>query len=233
MQSRLFSVFMTLTICPPLIQQLQPRFLHFRNLYESREASSKIYSWWAFVVSAILPEIPYAIVAGSIYFNCWYWGVGFPRDSFTSGFVYMLVILFELFYIGFGQFIAAMSPNELFASLLVPAFFTFVVSFCGIVVPFAALPGFWRAWMYWLTPFTYLLEAFLSVVIHRQPVRCVEREVARFSTPPGMSCQQYAGPFIQQAGGYVQDAGNGMCSFCQFADGDQFVCSLTGQGRCS
>lgn len=63
---------MTLTIAPPLIQQLQPRFLHFRNLYESREANSKIYSWVAFVTSAILPELPYSIVAGSIYFNCWY-----------------------------------------------------------------------------------------------------------------------------------------------------------------
>lgn len=72
MQSRLFSIFMTLTIAPPLIQQLQPRFLHFRNLYESREANSKIYSWVAFVTSAILPELPYSIVAGSIYFNCWY-----------------------------------------------------------------------------------------------------------------------------------------------------------------
>lgn len=71
MQSRLFSIFMTLTISPPLIQQLQPRYLQFRNLYESREANSKIYSWTAFVASAILPELPYSIVAGSIYFNCW------------------------------------------------------------------------------------------------------------------------------------------------------------------
>lgn len=71
MQSRLFSVFMTLTICPPLIQQLQPRYLHFRALYESREANSKIYHWTAFVTSAILPELPYSIIAGSIYFNCW------------------------------------------------------------------------------------------------------------------------------------------------------------------
>lgn len=48
MQSRLFSVFMTLTISPPLIQQLQPRFLAARNIYSNREANSKIYSWVAF-----------------------------------------------------------------------------------------------------------------------------------------------------------------------------------------
>ncbi|CAC9892285.1 unnamed protein product [Aureobasidium pullulans] len=65
MQSRLFSIFMTLTISPPLIQQLQPRFLNFRDLYQSREANSKIYSWVAFVIGAIVVEIPYSLVAGT------------------------------------------------------------------------------------------------------------------------------------------------------------------------
>ncbi|KAB8206733.1 ABC-2 type transporter-domain-containing protein [Aspergillus parasiticus] len=223
MQSRLFSIFMTLTIAPPLIQQLQPRFLHFRNLYESREANSKIYSWVAFVTSAILPELPYSIVAGSIYFNCWYWGVWFPRDSFSSGYVWMLLMLFELFYVGFGQFIAALAPNELFASLLVPCFFIFVVSFCGVVVPYKALIHFWRSWMYWLTPFHYLLEGLLGVVTHNVPLRCVSREESQFSPPPGETCQSYAGPFAQQAGGYVHDAGNGLCSYCPYSDGDTFA----------
>ncbi|KAE8150955.1 ABC-2 type transporter-domain-containing protein [Aspergillus avenaceus] len=223
MQSRLFSIFMTLTIAPPLIQQLQPRFLHFRNLYESREANSKIYSWVAFVTSAILPELPYSIVAGSIYFNCWYWGIWFPRDSFTSGYVWMLLMLFELFYVGFGQFIASISPNELFASLLVPCFFIFVVSFCGVVVPYKALIHFWRSWMYWLTPFHYLLEGFLGVVTHNVPVRCVPREESQFTPPSDQTCQSYAGSFAQQIGGYVHDAGNGLCSFCQYSNGDAYA----------
>ncbi|KAL3456754.1 ABC-2 type transporter-domain-containing protein [Aspergillus heterothallicus] len=227
MQSRLFSVFMTLTICPPLIQQLQPRFLHFRGLYESREANSKIYSWTAFVTSAILPELPYSIIAGSIYFNCWYWGIWFPRDSFSAGFTWMLVSLFELYYIGFGQFIAAFSPNELLASLLVPCFFTFIVAFCGVVVPYIAIPTFWKSWMYWLTPFHYLLEAFLGVLVHQIPMECVEREEARFSLPPGASsCQDYAGRFTSQAPGYVTDVGGGMCAYCPYSDGDEFASSF-------
>ncbi|OJJ30431.1 hypothetical protein ASPWEDRAFT_121427 [Aspergillus wentii DTO 134E9] len=226
MQSRLFSIFMTLTIAPPLIQQLQPRFLHFRSLYESRESSSKIYSWTAFVTSAILPEFPYSIVAGSIYFNCWYWGVWFPRDSFRSGYTWMLLMLFELFYVSMGQFIAAFAPNELFASLLVPTFFTFVISFCGVVVPYFALPRFWQSWMYWLTPFHYLLEGFLGVAVHGVPVRCVDREESRFTPPPGQTCQEYAGPFADQKGGYVREVAGGMCSFCQYSNGDQFAASF-------
>ncbi|KAL4810836.1 ABC-2 type transporter-domain-containing protein, partial [Aspergillus unguis] len=226
MQSRLFSIFMTLTISPPLIQQLQPRYLHFRALYESREANSKIYNWTAFVTSAILPELPYSIIAGSVYFNCWYWGIWFPRDSFSSGYTWMMLMLFELFYVSFGQFIAAISPNELLASLLVPCFFTFIVAFCGVVVPYMALPHFWQSWMYWLTPFHYLLEGFLGVVVHEVPMQCVEREEAFFTIPPNSgfsSCQDYAGQFVQQATGYVRDAGNGLCAYCLFSNGDQFA----------
>ena len=141
MQSRLFSIFMTLTISPPLIQQLQPKYLHFRDLYTSREKNSKIYSWFAMVLGAVLVELPYSIVAGTLYFQCWWWpAIGHHADKFTSAYTWMMLMLFELYYVGFGQAIAAFSPNELLASLLVPVFFLFVVSFCGVVVPFAALP---------------------------------------------------------------------------------------------
>lgn len=141
MQSRLFSIFMTLTISPPLIQQLQPKYLHFRDLYKHREKNSKIYSWFAMTVGAVLVELPYSIVAGTLYFQCWWWpAIGHHASKFESAYTWMMLMLFELYYVGFGQAIASFSPNELLASLLVPIFFLFVVSFCGVVVPFAALP---------------------------------------------------------------------------------------------
>ncbi|KAH0496084.1 hypothetical protein TgHK011_003466 [Trichoderma gracile] len=222
-QSRLFSIFMTLTISPPLIQQLQPVFINSRNLFQSRENSAKIYSWLAWVTSAVLVEIPYGIVAGAIYFNCWWWGIfGTRVSSFTSGFSLILVLVFELYYISFGQAIASFAPNELLASLLVPVFFLFVVSFCGVVVPPNQLPTFWKSWMYWLSPFHYLLEAFLGAAIHDHPVRCKSSEFARFSAPPGQTCESYTASYINQAGGFVQTASDGLCEFCQYATGDQF-----------
>lgn len=222
-QNRLFSIFMTLTISPPLIQQLQPVFLNSRNIFQSRENSAKIYSWVAWVTAAVVVEIPYSLVAGSIYFCCWWWGIfGTRVSSFTSGFTYLMVLLFELYYVSFGQAIASFAPNELLASLLVPVFFLFVVSFCGVVVPPMQLPTFWRSWMYWLSPFHYLIEAFLGAAIHDQPVRCSTNEFARFAAPPGLSCDRYVGPYIAKVGGYVQTAPDGLCEFCQYATGDQF-----------
>ena len=71
-----------------------------------------------------------------------------------------------VFYLGFGQAIAAFSPNELLASILVPLFFLFVVSFCGVVVPAMALPYFWRSWMYWLTVSTSASTLDLLIADH-------------------------------------------------------------------
>lgn len=155
--------------------------------------------------------------------SCWWWGIfGLDVSAFVSGFGFLLVILFELYFISFGQAIAAFAPNELLASLLVPLFFLFVVSFCGVVVPPMQLPTFWREWMYWLSPFHYLLEAFLAAVIHDQPVQCASEEFARFEAPNGLSCDEYVQPFIAEAGGYVQTASDGLCEFCQYATGDEF-----------
>ncbi|KAI0900478.1 ABC-2 type transporter [Annulohypoxylon nitens] len=224
MQSRLFSVFMNLTIAPPLIQQLQPVFLNSRNIFTSRENNSKIYSWFAWTTAVVLAEIPYAIISGAVYYNCWWWGIGgYSMLGFRSGFVFLLTILFELYYVGFGQAIAAFSPNDLLASLFVPLFFLFVVSFCGVAVPANALPYFWHSWMYWLTPFHYLLEAYLATIIHKQPVQCKADEYSTFNLPPSEdSCHSYVDSYIQQAGGYVNDLNNGTCQYCQYATGDEF-----------
>lgn len=177
------------------------------------------------MVGVILPELPYSIIAGSVYFNCWYWGVGFPT-GFTAGYVWMMVMVFEMFYVGFGQAIASMAPNELLASLLVPVFFLFVVSFCGVVVPYAGIPYFWRSWMYWLSPFHYLLEGLLGAITHGVKITCASKEYAYFAAPPGQTCASYTDAYVRQAGGYVITASDGLCGFCQYADGDQFAASF-------
>ncbi|CAK3958660.1 ABC drug exporter [Lecanosticta acicola] len=226
MQSRLFSIFMTLTISPPLIQQLQPRFLNLRNIYQSRERNSKIYSWVAFTTAAVVPELPWSFLAGTMYWCCWYWATWFPRGTSASASMWLFIALFEVYYVSFGQAIASFAPNELLASILVPLFFLFVVSFCGVVVPYAGLPYFWRSWMYWLTPFHYLLEGMLALVTHGIPVRCDASELAQFSPPAGQTCDAYAGAYANRTGGYVTSLEDGRCGFCQYATGDAFAATF-------
>ena len=76
--------------------------------------------------------------------------------------------------------------------------------------------------MYYLSPFRYLLEGLLGVLLHGVQVHCNDSELARFTPPPGQTCQQYTALSIKTLGGYVQEQ-NGLCEYCQYANGDQYV----------
>ncbi|CCG82129.1 putative ABC transporter [Taphrina deformans PYCC 5710] len=229
-QNRLFSLFLVLTIAPPLIQQLQPRYLSFRALFTGREKQSKIYSFVAICFGSILVEIPYSIFCGTVFFCCWFFGpfpMSLVRDISRAGSVWLFVSLFEIFYVTLGIMIASIAPTPLFASLLVPTFFSFIIAFCGVLSPPSAMPYFWRNFMYPLTPFHYLLESLLTLVEHDNVVRCATNEFARFTPVNGQTCQQYAGLFVRTVGGYLNDpTTTGECEYCQYANGDEYTAGL-------
>jgi ATP-binding cassette subfamily G (WHITE) protein 2 (SNQ2) len=77
-----------------------------------------------------------------------------------------------------------------------------------------------------LTPFKYVLEGFLALLVSGQEIRCAPNEFAIFPPPPGQDCQTYAGAFAEQSGGYVQQQPDGNCGYCQFATGDAFAASF-------
>jgi ATP-binding cassette, subfamily G (WHITE), member 2, PDR len=75
-----------------------------------------------------------------------------------------------------------------------------------------------------LTPFYYLLEGMLATVVHKQPVVCTPTEFATFVPPAGQTCEQWAGLYVRQNGGYIQDPTNtSLCQYCSYANGDQYV----------
>lgn len=76
LQNQMFSVFMLLTIFGQLTQQIMPQFVTQRSLYEARERPSKTYSWKAFMLSVIVVELPWNLLAGMIIFFCWYYPIG-------------------------------------------------------------------------------------------------------------------------------------------------------------
>ena len=72
------------------------------------------------------------------------------------------------------------------------------------------------------------------MLVHDVPVRCSKNEFARFNLPPNVAnCAEYTAGFVQRLGGYVEEE-NGVCKFCQYKDGDEFVSFpflLLGWGR--
>lgn len=80
--------------------------------------------------------------------------------------------------------------------------------------------------MYYVNPSTWWIAGTLSATLNNTPVQCAEQEFARFTAPAGQTCQSYAGSFAEQTGGYVQTLADGVCGFCQFRSGVEYMDTL-------
>ncbi|KAJ5357977.1 hypothetical protein N7541_005135 [Penicillium brevicompactum] len=225
LQLRLFAIFNFVFVAPGVINQLQPYFLQNRDIFETREKKAKTYHWIAFIGAQAISEMPYLVVCGTLYFLCWYFTVGFPSLPEVSGHMFFQMILYEFLYTPIGQAIAAYAPNEYSASLVNPLVLgAGLIGFCGVVVPYEQINVFWRYWMYYLDPFTYLIGGLLGEVLWDAPVKCADNEWTSIDLPNNQTCGSYMESFIEAAGGYVRDvASTTSCHYCQYAVGSEYA----------
>ncbi|KAF2149753.1 hypothetical protein K461DRAFT_323290 [Myriangium duriaei CBS 260.36] len=225
-QQVLFAVFNFIFVAPGVINQLQPLFIERRDIYDAREKKSKMYSWIAFVTGLVVSEIPYLIICGVLYFVCFYYTVGFSSDSNKAGAVFFVMLIYEFMYTAMGQFIAAYAPNATFAALVNPLIIGTLVSFCGVLVPYAQIQEFWRYWIYYLNPFNYLMGALLVFVDFDKPVRCDPSEFAIFDPPSGQTCGSYLAAYLEGPGSRTNltnpDA-TSACQVCQYQRGSDYL----------
>ncbi|CAC34990.2 plasma membrane brefeldin A efflux transporter Bfr1 [Schizosaccharomyces pombe] len=228
-QNKLFAVFMATVLAVPLINGLQPKFIELRNVFEVREKPSNIYSWVAFVFSAIIVEIPFNLVFGTLFFLCWFYPIKFykhihhPGDK--TGYAWLLYMFFQMYFSTFGQAVASACPNAQTASVVNSLLFTFVITFNGVLQPNSNLVGFWH-WMHSLTPFTYLIEGLLSDLVHGLPVECKSHEMLTINPPSGQTCGEYMSAFLTNntaAGNLLNPNATTSCSYCPYQTADQFL----------
>jgi ABC-type multidrug transport system ATPase subunit/ABC-type multidrug transport system permease subunit len=228
MMTRVLAVFNFLFVALGVIAQMQPLFMHYRDIFEAREKKSKMYGWVAFVAAQMVAEMPYLVVCGTLYFVCWYYTVGLPNKASTAGQVYFQMLLFEFLYTAIGQGIAAISPNPFFASLLNPVILgSFLINFAGVLVPYAQINVFWRYWMYYLDPYNYLVGGLVTQILYDVEITCSAKDLTRFSPPEGQTCGQYLADFLEMAPGYLVDANaTGTCEYCPFSNGGEYAQGL-------
>ncbi|KAJ5163927.1 uncharacterized protein N7500_005757 [Penicillium coprophilum] len=225
LQLRLFAIFNFIFVAPGCINQMQPFFLHSRDIFETREKKSKTYHWSAFIGAQTLTEIPYLIICATLYFACWYFTAGLPLEASVSGHVYLQMIFYELLYTSIGQAIAAYAPNEYFAAVMNPVLIgAGLISFCGVVVPYSLMQPFWRYWIYYLDPFNYLVGGLFGEVVWDIKVECEPSEFVQFSAPSGQTCGQYMTDFLAAQTGYLADGNStGTCLFCPYSEGSDYA----------
>ncbi|GAM89927.1 hypothetical protein ANO11243_079670 [Dothideomycetidae sp. 11243] len=227
MQNRMFTVFLIIVLPPTIVNSVVPKFYSNMALWMAREHPSRIYGWFAFTTAQILGEIPIAIVGGALYWALWYWPSGLPSNSESSGYVFLMSILFFLFISSWGQWICAFAPSFTVISNVLPFFFVMFALFNGVVRPYAAIPAFWRYWIYYVVPSTYWIAGVLAATLKGIEVRCAQNEVARFDVPAGQTCASYAGPFANSSGGYLLNpSATSACEYCPYSSADEYLATL-------
>lgn len=225
----LFALFNYIFVAPGVIAQLQPLFIERRDIYEARERKSKMYHWSPFVTGLIISELPYLVVCAVLYFVCFYYTAGLSSDSNKAGATFFVMLLYQFMYTGIGQFVAAYAPNAIFASLVNPLLLGTLVSFCGVLVPYAQIQPFWRYWLYYLNPFNYVMGALLVFADFDGKVECKETEFARLDPPSGQTCVEYLEAWLQGPGAsnnLVNPNATSQCKVCQYTVGKDYLATV-------
>lgn len=112
------------------------------------------------------------------------------------------------------------------AATLMPFFIIMCELFNGVLQPHENMPVFWGYTMYYVTPFTYWIGGVLTSVLHGVPVICDKSELTIFRSPPGLTCGEYAGPWLAEKGvGYLSNPNEmGECGYCEYSYGDDVSC---------
>jgi ATP-binding cassette subfamily G (WHITE) protein 2 (SNQ2) len=227
LQNRMFTAFLILTIPPTVVNGVVPKFYSNLALWTARELPSRIYGWFAFSTAMVVCEIPIAVVSAVVYWVLWYFPTGLPTDSSTTGYSFIMTILFFLFQASLGQWICAFAPSFTVISNVLPFFFVMISLFNGVVRPYGSIPVFWRYWMYYANPATYWIGGVLAKTLDGIRVECTASETAVFDAPGGQTCQSYAGGFAASAGGYLLNPeATAGCQYCPYEYANGYLATL-------
>ncbi|KAK9235568.1 ABC-2 type transporter-domain-containing protein [Lipomyces kononenkoae] len=223
-QDVLFSTFMIMSIFATLVQQIMPKFVTQRSLYEVRERPSKAYSWAAFLVANIVVEIPYQMLLGVLVWASYYFAVyGAGQRPEQKGLMLLFTIQFFIFASTFADLIISSIPDAETAGTIATLAFSLILTFNGVLQPPSALPGFW-IFMYRVSPLTYLVSGMAGTGLNGRAVQCSSSELSVFNPPPGLTCGAYMARYLQQAPGQLYDPNaTSQCQYCFLSNANQVL----------
>ncbi|KAI8626395.1 ABC-2 type transporter [Xylariaceae sp. FL1651] len=222
LQYKVFVMFQITVLPALLLPQVELMFVIKRAIF-FREQLSKMYSTFTFTLSMVVAELPYSILCSVLFFLLLYFIPGFQAEPSRAGYQYFMVLITELFAVSLGQVLAAISPSAFVSSQYDPFIVITFALFCGVTIPYPQMPGFWKAWLYQLDPFTRLISGTITTALHGLKVKCKSSELNSFVAPPGQSCGTYMENFFAAGGnGYLINNNTINCQYCAYEVGDEF-----------
>ncbi|CCD22990.1 ATP-binding cassette sterol transporter AUS1 NDAI_0A08370 [Naumovozyma dairenensis CBS 421] len=223
LQDCIFFCFMALCVSSPLINQVQDKALKSKEVFVAREARSNTYHWSILLLAQTIIELPLAITSSTVFFFCAYFCCKFDNSPHIAGVFYLNYIVFSAYYSSFGLWLIYTAPNLQTAAVFVAFFYSFTASFCGVMQPYGMFPGFWK-FMYRVSPYTYFIDTFVSLVLHDREVVCENMELIPGQPPSGQNCGQFMAPYMAEYGGYLKNPNTfTVCGFCTYTVGDDFL----------
>ena len=121
-----------------LVYQTMPCFITQRDLYEVRERPSKTYSWQTFMISNILVELPWNVLAAIMIFSPLYYLIGMYRNAIPTdamaeggGLIFLLVLSFMLFTSTFTTMVVVGAGSAEISAIIASIMFALCLAFCG------------------------------------------------------------------------------------------------------
>ncbi|KOG98875.1 ATP-binding cassette multidrug transporter PDR11 DI49_2765 [Saccharomyces eubayanus] len=223
LQDAIFLCFMMLCVSSPLINQVQDKALQSKEVYIAREARSNTYHWTVLLIAQTVVELPLAISSSTLFFLCCYFCCGFESSARVAGVFYLNYILFAIYYLSFGLWLLYSAPDLQTAAVFVAFLYSFTASFCGVMQPYALFPRFWT-FMYRVSPYTYFIETFVTLLLHDREITCLTGEMVPSQPVVGQNCGQFMKPFIEEYGGkLLNDKTFTVCAYCMYTVGDDFL----------
>ena len=230
LQNQMFSVFLFFVPFNTLIEQLLPQYVKQREVYEVREAPSRTFNWFAFIMAQLTAEFPPQILVGTLAYFCWYYPIGLYANAEPTHAVKERGALMWLFINSFFVYTSTMglmciSFLELAdnAANLATILFTMCLNFCGVLKPGDKLPRFW-IFMYRANPFTYMVQGILATALANSKVVCSKAELLDLNPPEGYSCRAFLQPYVDSTGGYILDKDG--CQLCPMSSTNTFLDSI-------
>ncbi|PGH05928.1 hypothetical protein GX51_02709 [Blastomyces parvus] len=228
LQNQLFGIFMLLIMFPTMTQQSMPFYIAMRSLYEVRERPSKTYSWKAFILSAVMAELPWNTLMAVPAFFAWYYPIGFQRNAGDDvvgrgGTMFLLIWIFLVYGSTFGSMVVSGIDLAETAGNISQLLFSLTLIFCGVLATPDAMPRFW-IFLYRLSPFTYFVSSVLSTGVAGVDIQCSSIELLRVPPPPGKTCLEYLQQYMSFAGGRLLTPDKtDMCEFCPIRTSDDYL----------
>lgn len=93
----------------------------------------------------------------------------------------------------------------------------------SVFQPLDAMPKFWT-FMYYISPFTYIIGGIAASGLHGVPISCSKNELSVMDPPPNYTCGDYLQEYLDKRGGRLYNpSAIAQCQYCPVSSADQFL----------